>query len=729
MAIDDAFAYAVSLHRSGKIAEAEDIFRQIVSHQPDHMNAMHNLGICLSQRGDFAAALPCYAAVLAAMPNHAGAMNNIGNAMQGLRRFEDALTRYDQAIELMPGNATFHNNRANVLKELKRYAEAMESYNKALSIRPDVANAWYNRGTMLNELGRYHEALPDFDRAIGLKPDHAKAFCHRGVAFNGLGRVQDALGDFDRAIAIDSRYVEAHVNRGNALRELNRFDEALASCDTAIALAADHAQAHNIRGAVLRELKRVDEALASYAKAVELDPETPYLLGDWMHVKMNACDWNAFDQACANIRKRVSGGERVAQPFTLLAIPSTPGEQRRCAEIFAADRHPTAPVPLCRGGCYAHERIRIGYFSADFHNHATAHLIVGLFEQHDRSRFELIGFSFGPSPDDAWRRRLERAFDRFHDLRDRSDETIAAMARELEIDIAVDLKGFTQHSRAGIFALRPAPVQVSYLGYPGTMGTRYIDYLIADPTVIPREDAGCYTECIVYLPHTYQVNDSTKAIAPHSSGRRESGLPDRGFVFCSFNNNYKITPDVFDIWMRLVHEIDGSVLWLLQGNPTAVRNLRTEADKRGVAPERLVFAPYVQLPDHLARHRLADLFLDTFHYNAHTTASDALWAGLPVLTRIGGTFAGRVAASLTRAVGLDDLVTHSSGEYEERALELATHPDRLAVIRERLARNRETHPLFDTRLFTRHIENAYARMFERHQSGLPPEQIEINPGT
>jgi predicted O-linked N-acetylglucosamine transferase (SPINDLY family) len=384
-------------------------------------------------------------------------------------------------------------------------------------------------------------------------------------------------------------------------------------------------------------------------------------------------------------------------------------------------------VPLWRGERYAHDRIRIAYLSADFHDHAVMHLMAGLFEQHDRSQFDVVAVSFGPDPSTDTRARLKDAFERFIDVRHLRDDEIAKLLRDLETDIAIDLKGFTDDARTGIFAFRPAPIQVNYLGYPGTMGAPYIDYIIVDPIVVPHDQRLAYAEKIVYLPHCYQVNDAKRLIAERTPTRSEATLPETGFVFCSFNNNYKITPTMFDVWMRLLRDIDGSVLWLFEGNAAAPVNLRREAANRGVAPERLVFAPKVPLADHLARHRLADLFLDTQPWNAHTTASDALWAGLPLLTCIGTTFAGRVAASLLEAVGLPELVTRTLSEYQTLALQLAGEPSLLAGIKQRLSDNRHVFPLFNTDRSRRHIEAAYSEMYARHRRGEAPASFAIAP--
>jgi predicted O-linked N-acetylglucosamine transferase (SPINDLY family) len=409
----------------------------------------------------------------------------------------------------------------------------------------------------------------------------------------------------------------------------------------------------------------------------------------------------------------------------LLGYSSDPLLQLQCAQNFISDKTPVLP-PLWTGKIWRHDRMRIAYLSADFRQHATAYLIAELFELHDRSRFEISGVSFGMDDKSDTRNRLIASFDRFLDVREKTDEEIARLLHDLQIDIAVDLKGYTQDSRLGILAHRPAPIQVSYLGYPGTGGADFLDYIIADKTVAPFEHQPFFTEKIVHLPDTYQVNDTKRKIAQLAPTRQEVGLPENGFVFCCFNNNWKITADTFSIWMRLLHRIEGSVLWLLADNRSAVRNLREQAQDRGIAQGRLVFAGHLPLDQHLARYRLADLFLDTLPYNAHTTSSDALWVGTPVITRLGESFAGRVAASLLNAIGLPDLVTHSADDYEALALRLAKDPALLAAYRNRLATNRMTHPLFDTDRFRRHIEAAYSQMWQTWQRGEKPRSFTVD---
>jgi protein O-GlcNAc transferase len=442
---------------------------------------------------------------------------------------------------------------------------------------------------------------------------------------------------------------------------------------------------------------------------------------------MHCCDWRAYAEQSERVIADVRAGKRASEPFMFLAISDSPGDQLRCSRTWVHDQCPPSETAAWTGARYRHDRIRLAYVSSDFRAHPLGYLMAALFERHDRSRFETIAVSLGADDRSAMRLRLKGAFDRFIDVRQHSDRDVVKLMREMEIDIAVDRNGFTTGARPGILALRPAPIQVNYLAYPGTLGAEHIDYLIADETVIPRQEQSLYAEKVVYLPDSYLVNDSGRRIAERTPTRREVGLPDDEFVFCAFNNHYKITPRIFDVWMLLLRQVEGSVLWLLEGNATAQRNLRREAAARDIDPDRLIFAPRIAPEDHLARHRLADLFLDTLPYNAHTTACDALWAELPVLTCIGTTFPGRVAASLLRAIGLPQLITRSLEEYESRALGLARDPGQLHEIRQSLAANRTSWSLFDTDRFRRHLETAYIEMWERHQRGEPPTAFAVMP--
>ena len=444
-----------------------------------------------------------------------------------------------------------------------------------------------------------------------------------------------------------------------------------------------------------------------------------------LHMKRFLCDWEDITKECQQVEAAINRNEPAALPFAILAMTDSPTLQRRAAEIYVCDKAPQRMSLTEIPRRPRPERIRVGYFSADYFNHATSYLMAELFERHDRSRFEIIGFSFGPDTVDEMSQRVSNSMDRFLDVRFLPDREVAELSRRLEVDIAVDLKGFTKDCRAGIFADRAAPIQISYLGYPGTMGAEYIDYLIADPILIPENSQQYYSEKIIYLPDSYQVNDSRRTISNRPCSRAENGLPETAFVFCCFNSVYKITPEVFDIWMRILERVEGSVLWLLEENAWVGDNLRKEAVRRGIVPERLIFAQPLSLADHLARHRLADLFLDTLPYNAHTTASDALWTGLPVLTRMGVTFASRVAASLLHAMNMPDLIVATEAEYEEMAVALALDRQRYTTLRQRLEESQQSAPLFNCERFTHHLESAYSAIFERYQAGLFPEHLYI----
>jgi protein O-GlcNAc transferase len=521
--------------------------------------------------------------------------------------------------------------------------------------------------------------------------------------------------------------VSAQVGRGYVFYLLGRLDEAMAAYDKALAVRPDMAEAWGGRGNVSISRKRFDDAFFAYDKAFSFNPDLTSVEGARLHCKMHICDWHNLDEERENLIASVRSHKVNTTPFAFLGISRTSEDQMKCAELWISRNYP-AKARAWRGDRYDHDRIRVAYVSADFGDHPVSYLMAGVFEAHDRKRFETIAISLGPDDSSEARKRLVAAFDRFIDVRSRSNEDVASLLRELEIDIAVDLMGHTAGARTAIFENRAAPIQVNYLGYPGTMGAGFMDYLISDPTLIPPAQRKDYLEKIAYLPDSYMPNDDSKRIiSDRIFERAEFGLPKNGFVFCCFNNSYKLTPDVFDGWARILKAVEASVLWLSVANPLAMANLKKEISARGVDPDRLVFARQVAASaDHLARLRLADLFLDTLPYNAHTTASDALWAGLPVLTQIGGTFAGRVAASLLNALGLTELVTHSQGAYETAAIELATNPARLALIKDKLARNRLSAPLFNTRTFTRNIEAVYAAMHARFQAGLPPDHIQIH---
>ena len=681
--------------------------------------------VALHQKGDFHKAEAIYLQLLTINPANSEALQLLGALALEKGNNQDGLELINLAIEINPKVASYHSNQGVAFKELDKFEDAVASFDKAIALDPCYAEAYSNRGAALRRLHLLDAAIESCEKAISLNPRLVEAYSNIGLALQEQKKLDAAVLNFDKAIKLNPNYFQAYSNRGNALLELKQFDSAIASYDKAISLRPDSAEAYYNRGAAYKELKNLDIAVDNYETAYHLKPDQPYLEGMRLHIKMFICDWVDFESNMLSLNQRIQDDFNVAHSFTLLGLPFSLTAHRQTAENLCKDKYPFNSYlgPIIKQP--RQPKIRLGYYSADFHNHATAYLMAELFERHDKEKFELIAFSFGPETNDQMQIRVSQAFDHFVNVASLSDIEVALLSRELGIDIAVDLKGVTQDARLGIFSFRAAPIQVSYLGYPGTLGADYIDYLIADKTLIPLQSQQYYSEKIVYLPNSYQVNDRKRVIAPTQFTKQELGLPQNAFVFCCFNNNFKITPDVFDSWARILKAVDESVLWLFQDNPTAAANLRKEARQRGLDPNRLVFATRMDLPEHLARHKAADLFLDTRPYNAHTTASDALWAGLPVLTCMGESFASRVAASLLNAIGLPELVTETQADYEALAIELANTPSKLKEIKEKLERNKLTTPLFDTALFTKHIEAAYAQMYERYQDDLEPAHIEI----
>ena len=591
----------------------------------------------------------------------------------------------------------------------QRHEEALAQFDRALRVNRSQPGILYNRGISLLALARDAEALESFDRALKIGGPHADAYLSRAVALRRLQRQNEAVASCDLAIKLNPFGFGAHLNKANALADLGRFEEALVSYSESLRVKPS-ADAWMGRGVALKRLGRFEEALAALIKAREIQPLHPYLQGEILHLTMRIADWRKFERDCELVLRNVEQGLRAAHPGYLLSIPSTLKQQQMAAEQLARDKFAAAPVLPRPPRPATKKNITVGYFSSDFRSHAVSYLTAGLFEQHDKSEFTTIAFSYGGRPEDDYTRRIAAAVDRFVDVSTMSDPDVAALSRSLGIDIAIDLAGLTFDARLGIFAHRAAPVQATYLGYLGTTGCAFIDFVIADEVVLPREDTQFFTERPAYVSVSYQVNDSRRPAVQAPRNRADYGLPDQSFVFCCFNAGYKFTPDVFAIWMRLLRRVDHSVLWLLADSDAFTRNLRRFAEESGVAPDRLIFAKRVGLDEYFARQRCADLALDTFYYNGGVTTSDALWAGLPVVTRAGATFSARVAASLLQAIDLPDLVTHSSSEYEELAFRLATVPELLSTIRRRLDRNRTSASLFDTAACARRLEAAYRGM-------------------
>lgn len=747
---------AFKFHQEGRLAEAERLYRELLQARPQDFEALHMLGILKLQQRQAEEAVRLIGEALAVDPRSVAAHSNYGLALSALQRHAEALASYDNALAISPRNADALCNRADALCDLGRPADALESYDlaiavnprhiaalvnrglvlyalgrladalasydKALAVDPNDIEAWNNRGVTLQELNRHGEALTSYERALALAPDYADALVNRGNALLVLKRPAEATASYARALVLLPNHVDAHNYRADALSDLGRLEEALASYDRAIAIKPGNLYAAQRRARVLGKLDRYDQAIAAYAELRAIKPDPPDLLNDVVHCHAASCHW----QEMPRWAEEITAGAAAVAPSLLLNFDSTPEQQLACARNWLQLRKLTREVPDWKPADFSSDRIRVAYLSADFRDHEIAYLLAELFELHDRKRFEIIGVSFGPDDGSAVRSRLIKSFDRFFDVTTRADEDVVKLLRDLKVHIAVDLNGHAPDARMGILAPRIAPLQANYLGYPGTTGADFIDYVIGDAIVLPLDLQPAFSETIVHLPSSYQVN-STRPISSTIPTRSGAGLPVDAIVFCCFNNSMKINSGMFDVWMRLLSAVEGSVLWLARTNTQAMENLRREADARGVDPSRLVFAPPVDRSQHLTRLALADLCLETLPYNGQTTAGDALWAGVPVLTSLGPTFAGRMTASLLQAVGLPELVTDSLVQYEELALKLAADPSSLRSIRRKLAENRSSHPLFDIDGFRRHIEAAYSMMWETWQRGEAPRSISVSP--
>lgn len=614
--------------------------------------------------------------------------------------------------------------RAIELQTQNQPQAAAALFGEVLAADPNNAPALYSMSVLTLQSGDRAGALALAERGVLANPQFAPLHYVRGAVLQTLERSEEALASFDAALALQPDYVEVLLNSGVLLRAMFRHKESLERFNRVLAVNPDHISALGNCGILLTEFKQSEQAIAMFERLVALAPHHDYALGLLFYERMHICAWDGYEALRQRVIEGVRAGQRACKSLAFMSASDSAQDHQQAARIFASHYCPPKPVALWQNERYHHEKIRLAYLSPDFREHPVGHLMAGIFERHDKSRFETIAISLGIDDQSRLRARMTQAFDRFIDVRALGSEQVARMMREMEIDIVVDLGGYTSDTRTEILAWRPAPVQVNYLGYPGTMGTPYHDYILADRHIIPPEHQPFYDEDVVYLPDTYLPTDNSVQIAERTPTRAECGLPETGFVFCSFSHDYKISPPVFDAWMRLLAQVPGSVLWLVSRGELTQGNLRREAQARGVAPERLVFAGRVpRVEDHLARYRQADLFLDTHPYNAHTTAADALMAGLPVVTYMGGAFPSRVAGSLLHAIGLPELATESLADYEALALRLATTPALLADVKQRVQANKSTHALYDTAGFCRNLEAAYIAMWRRTQLGDAADEL------
>ncbi|NGZ05433.1 MAG: tetratricopeptide repeat protein [Magnetococcales bacterium] len=750
------------LHQRGQHTEAITLIHKAIQIDPKQPLFHNNLGIVLQNSGQTEPAIASYEQALRIDPNHHAALSNLGTLYQAQGRFEEAIRCQERVLHLDPAFFEAHANLGNIHCELKQFEQAVPCYLQAIKLKPDYVNAMHNLAYALQKLERLTEALHWLDQALTLRPDYIEALNCQGNVLQDLGRWNEAIACYQKALQIQPHYHEALCNLGNVLCDQGRLEESIACHQQALAIKPDLHQSYTHMGNAYQMQERMDEAMASYRQALAIHPgdetalenlgvacnvvgdltgaiacsrqlltvkrDDPNVIATLLNLMRQACDWSDSEPLLAEMMRLFHTTQKIINPFVFLTLPTTPQEQKRCAEIYM-ERKYRARRNLAAQPTHDPDpqRLRIGYLSCDFLNHATAILMAELIQLHDRSRFEIILYSYGDDDGREMRQRIITAGDRFVELRHVDHENAARQIHADGIHILVELKGYTKGARLEIAAQRPAPLQVSWLGYPGTMGAEHIDYIIADPFIIPHGQEHHYTEKVVRLPHCYQPNDRLRALPESGPSRQACGLPAEGLIFANFNQTYKITPEIFAAWMALLRQVPDSILWQLESNPLVADNLRQAASQAGIDPTRLCFAPKLSVPDHLARYHLVDLVLDTYPVTSHTTASDALWIGAPLITIAGDTFVARVAGSLLHTIGAPELVTHSLEEYTRLALELARDPERLRALRTRLQANRASTPLFDTPRFTHDLEAVYEAIWQRHAAGLPPDHIDIPP--
>jgi predicted O-linked N-acetylglucosamine transferase (SPINDLY family) len=706
---------------------AIDAYQKAIDINPKHLEASTNLSDLFNQLGRHQEALVAANQAVKLNSPYLETWLNQGKAFSGLQNSLNALKAYKRVLEIQPFHAEGLFCQAHTLDELGDYEGALSKYDTYLNHHSKNSSVLTNKGSTLNKLMRYHEALEVLEESIKLDSSVFMSWLNAGTALHNLKYFDKALSYYDQALNLQPDNSQIWSNKGNTMSEMLRYEEALISYDRALTISPNYAPALRNKGSTLILMTRYEDALATFKELIGIYPDTHDILAQIMHIKMRLCNWSDYEIYYQNLYKACILKNDTCSPFISLSVFNEGEIQKIIAENWV-DKVSSAPPPVHIDNITkTNERIRIGYYSPDFKNHPVSFLIAELIELHDRKRFEVIAFSFGTDNLNPMQHRLSSAFDQFINVHGKSEMQIASLSREMGIDIAIDLCGHTHENRFGIFCHRAAPFQVSYLGHPGTMGAACIDYIIADPILIPIEKSVHYTEKLVHLPHSFQINDRKRSISNLELNKADFGLPESGVIYCCFNNNFKITPEIFHSWMQILRGVDNSVLWLLEDTPSVPINLRKEAMKAGIDPARVLFSGRIAPELYLARYRLADLFLDTYPFNGGATASDALWAGLPIITKLGDAYAGRMAASLLNAIGLPELVTNTDEEYIELAQCFGRDPSKLTSIKTKLAHNKLSTPLFNTPLNVKYIEEAFEKMMERHLSNQTPDHIQIYP--
>ena len=751
------FDWIISLYSNGKVQEALDQLHPLIKDNPYEAVLFNIRGACYAQIGEPIMAIKQYEKAIEIDSDYSEAHNNLGILLQELGELDKALKSFEKAFSLKPEKIETANIISSILTEINNPNTSIDYYNKILKSSPDLYLAYFNLGVAYQELGLTDKAISSYKKTLGLNSDFANAYLNLGllledsakhedaknnleraleidpnntvilnnlgITFNSLESIDEAISCFESAINIAPNDLLGHFNLGMAQKSSNKIDDAINSFKKVIEIDPNNSESYYFLGELYRLTKQFNAALVSLEKAFSLNPNIDFLIGALLNTKMNLALWDGLEDYLKILTKKINKNEKAVTPFALMALIDDPQLQYKASQVYAEYNYPQSPLSIALKPYANHKKIRVGYFSADYHNHPTMHLMAELFELHDRKKFEIFAFSFGPNQQDKWRQRASLSFDKFIDVRLKSDAEISALSREMEIDIAVNLGGYTHSTRTGVFANFAAPIQVNFLVYPGTMGSNYFDYIVADHNLITPENKDCFSEKIVYMPDSYQSNISEREVSNSTILRSELELPEKGFVFSCFNNIHKITPPTFESWMRILKSVDQSVLWLYANDKSVISNILETTSRFGVDKNRIIFASHAPVEQHLNRIRKADLFLDTLPYNAHTTASDALRMGVPVITLIGNSFASRVAASLINAVNMPELITNTREQYESLATDLALDTEKLRIIKSKLVNNLPKTELFNCQTFTKNLELAFAKMHQRSQSGLQPDHI------
>tara|TARA_B100000131_G_C18118607_1_gene612069 strand:- start:1512 stop:3581 length:2070 start_codon:yes stop_codon:yes gene_type:complete len=689
--MDSKIEYIFSLFQKGQIDKANEECLNFLKKEPNNFDILHLLGIIFFQK----------------------------------KKYKLSIEYIEKAIKINPDSAEANNNLGIVLKENKLFELSLESFKNAINIDPKYVDAYNNIGIVYRELNKHEKAIDSWKKILKIKPNYIHSYNNIGNIFLEKKNPKLAIDNYNIAISLNKNFFEAYFNKGNAFQELNLHEQAIKNYNEAIKIKSNYAEAYYSKGNSLREMNLLEEAIVEYKNAFKFNSQLKNLLGSLIFTKHNLCNWENYNQEINLLKNEILKKKEVSRPFTVLSIFDSLSLQNLSAQIHVNNKYKTFNSSKKFINKNKNKKIRLAYYSADFRKHAMSYLLVKMFELHDKSKFELFAFSFGIETNDHIQKRISSTFDKFINVREKTDQEIVKLSQEHKIDIAIDLMGFTKLNRFGIFVDKCAPIQINYLGYPGTLGSKCIDYIIADKFLIPKINQKHYSEKIIYLPDSYQVRDSSQKLSEKNYTKKDLGLPENSFIFCCFNRHYKINPKIFSLWMKILNKINGSVLWMLEDNIKTSENLKKEAVKNGINEKRIIFAKRIPIEEHLSRHKAADLFIDTYPYGAHTTCSDALWTGLPVVTLAGDSFASRVAGSILSAINMKELITYSEKEYLDLIIDLATNSEKLNKLKIKLSKNKNSEPLFNTKLYTKNIESSYSKIYENYLKNLPLDNIEI----